>query len=351
MKKKKVMFVFFIIAFFLLSLKTTLCLFYTNKETTSVFKTTQVNFSVNDVGEEYLKNNIKLVNGKINLPVSSRNGYSFNGYKYFDKDSIIYFDNEVELDEINGKVIYACWDIKNYSITYNLNKGELLNIINDYTIESDSFSLPTPTRDGYTFLGWTGSNGDTPEKNITINKGSYGNKEYIANWEANTYTITYDLCGGTVGNQPIEYSYTPDSDWMMLPIPEKQGSEFLGWTGSNGDTPDRYVSIPKGSYGDRYYKANWEVNLLKVKVYSNIDGVTYENGVDGFMFDVYVDGELVAQNVSYFEGEYPSGTVVHVTSLEKEGYYTFFDNDTVIDYPTNIIPNYFSEEYFWNMYG
>ena len=38
----------------------------------------------------------------------------------------------------------------------------------------------------YTFLGWTGSNGDVPQTEVTIPQGSTGNKTYKANWQFTT---------------------------------------------------------------------------------------------------------------------------------------------------------------------
>jgi len=54
-----------------------------------------------------------------------------------------------------------------------------------YTIESEDITLTNPVRIGYTFIGWTGSNSNTPEITVTIPKGSVGNKEYTAVWEKN----------------------------------------------------------------------------------------------------------------------------------------------------------------------
>lgn len=73
-----------------------------------------------------------------------------------------------------------------YSITYNLNGGAMNGQKTSYTV-TDSFTLPQPTRTGYTFTGWTGSNGTTPQKNVIINKGTRGNLSYTANWQVNTY--------------------------------------------------------------------------------------------------------------------------------------------------------------------
>ena len=72
-----------------------------------------------------------------------------------------------------------------YKITYDLDGG----VLNDgshnpgsYAEISLPFSLSIPTKDGYEFIGWTGSNGDTPELEVTILKGTTGNLNYKANW-------------------------------------------------------------------------------------------------------------------------------------------------------------------------
>lgn len=74
---------------------------------------------------------------------------------------------------------------KVYKITYDLDGG----VLNDgshnpgsYAEISLPFSLSIPTKDGYEFIGWTGSNGDTPELKVTILKGTTGNLNYKANW-------------------------------------------------------------------------------------------------------------------------------------------------------------------------
>lgn len=70
-----------------------------------------------------------------------------------------------------------------YTITYDLNGGSL----NDYNIKTYAaislpFTLSNPTKDGYVFSGWTGSNGSTPQITLTIPNGTTGNLKYNANW-------------------------------------------------------------------------------------------------------------------------------------------------------------------------
>lgn len=121
-----------------------------------------------------------------------------------------------------------------YTITYNLDEGSVAtDNPTSYTWETATFTLNNPTRLGYYFDGWTGSNGNTPQTTVTIANHSHGNKSYTANWtkvwtgsgsQGDPYTITttkgMDLLAQYVnsGNNcsslffqlggPIEYSYT-----------------------------------------------------------------------------------------------------------------------------------------------
>ena len=74
-----------------------------------------------------------------------------------------------------------------------------------------------------------------------------------------TYTIGYDLAGGALAEGEINpSSYTIESSDITLKNPTKEGYIFAGWTGSNGDTPQTKVIIPKGSTENKNYVANWE---------------------------------------------------------------------------------------------
>ena len=145
-----------------------------------------------------------------------------------------------------------------YTISYSgitSSEVQTLGLPTEYTIESNDISLATPSKEGYTFTGWTGSNGTTPG-NVTIPHGSTGNKNYTANFIENGYSIHYELNGGTVSeDNPI--SYTVESNSITLHNPTKNGYTFAGWTGSNGTTPELTVTIPTGSTGDRNYTANY----------------------------------------------------------------------------------------------
>ena len=72
---------------------------------------------------------------------------------------------------------------KKYTITYNLNGGTSDKFLyKKYSAISLPYALDNPKKEGYVFIGWTGSNGNTPQKSIEIPTGTVGNLEYNANW-------------------------------------------------------------------------------------------------------------------------------------------------------------------------
>ena len=107
------------------------------------------------------------------LDHEEKENYDFVGW--FDENG-----NEVKTVTDDVKVTPK-YEPKEFKITYNLNEGTA-DTINTYTIESDSFTLIRPKRTGYIFVGWTGTNGDEPQRVVTIEKGSIGDRTYTANW-------------------------------------------------------------------------------------------------------------------------------------------------------------------------
>ena len=82
-----------------------------------------------------------------------------------------------------------------YTITYDFDGGTVdgTNPV-IYTVESDDITLTNPTREGYTFAGWTGTGLTGATNPVTIAKGSTGNRSYTATWNANgdtAYTVEH----------------------------------------------------------------------------------------------------------------------------------------------------------------
>ena len=189
------------------------------------------------------------------LPTPIRTGYIFLGWT---GEGITEPQKTIEIPQgsTGDRTYTANWQVIEYTIITLLEGGNAgSSEVYFYTVEQ-TVTLPTPTRTGYTFLGWTGEGITTPQPNVTIPKGSTGDKTYIENWKLTEYNITMDLNGGS-GQEKVVYTITDEE--FELPTPTRNGYEFVGWTGEDITTPQTSVIIPKGSTGNKAYTANWQV--------------------------------------------------------------------------------------------
>lgn len=267
------------------------------------------------------------------LPSPIRMGYVFSGW-----------EDGNHKDVANGDVIssditlHAKWTLETYKITYDLAGGALQEGEGNpasYTIESDSFTLHNPVKDGYIFDGWMGTGLTDTKSSVTVSKGSAGDRAYTAvwtkkvpktyrvtfainnnnlplhnvlsvvkegdkaeysftdshdgyeflgwydkaeggnrleeivptsdmtvyaHWKLISYQLAYDLDGGVFQNGADDRSsYTIETQDFTLPVPEKDGFSFEGWK-EGESTPQKTITIRKGSTGDRSFTAVWKGN-------------------------------------------------------------------------------------------
>lgn len=152
------------------------------------------------VNEDYIMISYNSLYGTI--PTPTRVGYTFEGWYY--NDTLITEDS-IQDKEFDHELV-ANWKTIQYDITYNLAGGTASPLQTSYNIESDSFVLPVPTRTGYTFTGWTGTDLSSLSKNVTINKGTIGNRSYTANWTINYYTVNYYVNGSLWATRSVAYN-------------------------------------------------------------------------------------------------------------------------------------------------
>ena len=113
-----------------------------------------------------------------------------------------------------------------YTVTFNANGGSV-STTSTTTKDGKLESLPTPTYDGYTFLGWytEETGGDEVTTDTVFTKDSI----IYAHWQkqaAQEYTVTFDANGGSVS--PVSVT-TKDGKLESLPAPTNDGYDFLGW--------------------------------------------------------------------------------------------------------------------------
>ena len=209
----------------------------------------------------------------------TKEGYIFKGWSTSLTSTSSYNATmTVEKGSTGDKEFRAVWQIITYNISYNLNGGTLTNVSNptSYNITTETFTLNNPTRKGYTFAGWTGSNGNTAQTSVSITKGSMENKSYTANWTPIKYNIKYELDGGVLSAaNPTEY--TIETETFTLNNPTKEGYIFKGWSTSLTSTSsyNATMTVEKGSTGDKEFRAVWQIITYNISY--NLNGGTLTN--------------------------------------------------------------------------
>lgn len=193
------------------------------------------------------------------LPTPVRTGYKFshwytNTNGYIPSPSI-----QGTWTIVQDVELTAYWEAIYYNITYVLDGGyyEYGQARYSYKIEAETFTLSHPQKTGYTFIGWTYEGQDTPVLDVTIPKGSTGDKEFTAHWAGNKYTVTLDANGGVIEDGTIDVIY---GDVYTLPTPTRTGYTFDGWY--NGDV--KYSSGTWEATENLEVVAKWKANSYEV---------------------------------------------------------------------------------------
>ena len=206
-----------------------------------------------NTGFEELKENSKSVAYDTafgELPVLTREGYTFNGW--VDSEGVKVSDtNKMPASDVK---LTAVWTINQYKVSFDTNGG--IESYNERSYDYNSLlnDLPTPTKKGYTFLGWYNDENKVDEdyrlgaKDINLR----------AEWSINSYRLNYETdCDTTIESKMLEFG----SAIGELPILSKIGHTFINWVTSEGTEVDKDTTI---SDSDMTIFAEWLVNKYTV---------------------------------------------------------------------------------------
>ncbi len=160
------------------------------------------------------------------------------------------------------------------------------------SVVTSTYTLPTPVKEGYDFVGWYDNPDGTGNKYTTIPAGWKGTLYAI--WTEANVDVKWVLGGGTVaGTLPKEITGSP----YTIPTPVKEGYVFLGWYDNPNGTGTALTVLPVGYKGVVYAvwreaKVTWVLNGGKV-----LQEVT--------VIDVPTNEELWEEFMEYFNEYYP----------------------------------------------
>ena len=141
-----------------------------------------------------------------------------------------------------------------YTVTFDANGGELNGTASAEYYYGAAVAVPTASKVGYNFAGW--------DKNVST--VAVANADYIAQWTAKEYTITFDADGGTAID-PVKAAYGSEVN-APAAVTTKEGYTFGGWAETQGETDAaKAVTFPVTMPldGDTYY-AIWTPNKYTI---------------------------------------------------------------------------------------
>ncbi len=226
---------------------------------------------------------------EVTLPDPYLYGFMSTGW-YFDRNHTqpADFTTMPDLGD-DGAVItlYPNWVIKQYHVILDPGEGGVVDGSNYIVTFGSTYGvIPTPTREGYNFIGWYTEPGDagtlvTESTNVELDVVH----TLYAHYTVNSYTLYFDMDGG-VEIEPITQAFgTP----VVLPAPpEKEYYLFDGWT-LDGE-PFELTTMPAGNVT---IKAVWTLNTkceYFLEPYKTVDGVEIpaKNLIAGDTIDVKV---------------------------------------------------------------
>jgi uncharacterized repeat protein (TIGR02543 family) len=124
--------------------------------------------------------------------------------------------------------LYPVWSANSLTVTYNSNSGSSINSITTVTGGTIALAPTPPIRAGYTFAGWSATDGGTA---ITFphTHGKTENFSLFAKWTANTYVVTFIYNSASGGNSVETATATTGLTPITLPTPTRDGYTFGGW--------------------------------------------------------------------------------------------------------------------------
>lgn len=225
----------------------------------STTKNTSSSWTVTESSDRAVVTNVNYNSRKIMWNQSSPRFASYAKNHGLNNNQYYY---HIKFYKLNGGTSYSDYitlcDNSKVWAKYDLNGGTGASACTQTLVTKDApFNLcsETPTKDGYTFNGWSdGTKTYAAGAEVIISKTT----TFYATWKANTITITWDL-NYADSPEAATSEYVYDGDEIEMPAdPTRTGYTFTGWyTTSTGGTEITEVGEENKPTIDVTYYAHW----------------------------------------------------------------------------------------------
>ncbi len=257
----------------------------------------------------------------------TKEGYTFSGWT---SDDAAFNSSGFKMPARNV-TITGTFVANEYNVTYKVDGAEYAT--DTYKAGTDVAIRDIPTKEGYTFSGWTSDDAafnssgfKMPARNVTI-KGTF---------VANEYNVTYKVDGAEYATD----TYKVDAGVVIRDIPTKEGYTFSGWTSDDAafnssgfKMPARNVTI-KGTFVANEYNVTYKV-----------DGAEYATDTYKFGADVAI------RDIPTKEGYTFSGWTSEDAAFNSSGFKMPARNVTIKGTFTQNKHEYTINKHFYNEKG
>ncbi len=145
----------------------------------------------------------------ITLPEVTKEGYTCGFATSSNSNGEKEYDSGSSMTPSKNMNLYTVCEANSSVVTFNANGGSVTPKSKTVKYNSTYGSLPTPTRDGYKFLGWYYNNQKITSSSI-VKVAS--NHTLIARWEASEYSLQVNTLNGTVSAKNIKITDKNNND-------------------------------------------------------------------------------------------------------------------------------------------
>jgi uncharacterized repeat protein (TIGR02543 family) len=174
---------------------------------------------------------------------------------------------------IEGITLYAKWSIATFAVAFN-SKGGTAVSNGSFTLLTDVAEPTEPTRAGYTFAGWTATDGAETTVDFPYTPSETSNITLYAKWTANTYAVNWNSKSGTAVTSG---TFNTGGNFGAPTSPTRTGYTFAGWTAADGGSVTVAFPYAPSETSNITLYAKWNL-VTHVVTYDSKGGSAVPNG-------------------------------------------------------------------------
>ncbi|WP_407426277.1 InlB B-repeat-containing protein [Treponema sp.] len=223
------------------------------------------------------------VEENLNSNTFTRNGFIFKGWNYYANrnSTTAELSDGVSVKNLANREnavinLYACWLAENITISFDANGGSgtmeaMTDVAVGTQLNTNTFTAPTGHHFGYWLFEKSSGVYITYSDGQTLTESNYPNMDaaFIAQWEPDSYTLTFNSNSGS-GSMESQTYYYGSSQSLNANSYYRYGYNFAGWNTSSDGSGTSYsdgqaISITENTT----LYAQWEAQTFTVSFNSN----------------------------------------------------------------------------------